>query len=54
MALPAAEARALLEQVQAEFGAGHLETRALLKRCYEEVRHCVVPGQDLSKSHHGD
>ncbi len=49
MALPEAEVHALLEQVQAEFGDRHPETRAFLKRRFEEVRHCVVPGQDCSE-----
>jgi predicted GH43/DUF377 family glycosyl hydrolase len=49
MALPEAETQALLAQVQAEFGDRHPETRAFLKRRFEEVRHCVAPGQDLSE-----
>jgi predicted GH43/DUF377 family glycosyl hydrolase len=49
MALPEPEVRALLDQVENEFGGRHLETRAFLKRRYEEVRHCVVPEQKLSQ-----
>jgi predicted GH43/DUF377 family glycosyl hydrolase len=49
MALPEPEVRALLTQVQAEFGNRHPETRAFLKRRFEAVRHCVVPGQDFSE-----
>jgi predicted GH43/DUF377 family glycosyl hydrolase len=48
MALSEAEAQALLAQVQAEFGDRHPQTRAFLKRRFEEVRHCLAPGQDLS------
>jgi hypothetical protein len=48
MALPETEVRALLEQVQAEFGGRHLETLAFLQRRYEAVKHCVVPSGDLS------
>src|SRR5579883_1031965 len=49
MALPEAEVGALLDQLENEFGGRHLETRAFLKRRYEEVRHCFVPGQELSR-----
>jgi predicted GH43/DUF377 family glycosyl hydrolase len=49
MALPELEVSALLAQVQAEFGDRHPETRAFLKRRFQEVRHCVVPGQDFSE-----
>src|SRR5512141_2556001 len=49
MALAEPEVHALLGQVQAEFGDRHLETRAFLKRRYEEMRHCVVPAQELSQ-----
>ncbi len=49
MALSELEAGALLDQVETEFGGRHLETGAFLKRRYEEVRHCVVPGQALSQ-----
>jgi predicted GH43/DUF377 family glycosyl hydrolase len=48
-ALPEPEVRTLLEQVLAEFGDRHPETRAFLKRRFEEVRHCVVPGEDFSE-----
>src|SRR5512135_709637 len=50
MALPEPEVRALLAQVQAEFGDRHPETRAFLKRRFEAVRHCVVTGQDCSEA----
>jgi predicted GH43/DUF377 family glycosyl hydrolase len=49
MALPEAEVHALLEQVQAEFGNRHQETRAFLKRRFEAVRHCVAPGKNCSE-----
>ncbi|SPE53246.1 Predicted glycosylase [Verrucomicrobia bacterium] len=49
MALPELEVHALLEQVQAEFGNRHPETRAFLKRRFEEVQHCVVLGTDCSE-----
>jgi predicted GH43/DUF377 family glycosyl hydrolase len=49
MALPEPEVRALVEQVEAEFGNRHPETRAFLKRRYEAVRHCVAPGNEISK-----
>jgi predicted GH43/DUF377 family glycosyl hydrolase len=48
LALPEPEVGALLDQVEKEFGGRHLETRAFLKRRYEEVRHCMVPGKELS------
>ena len=48
MALPESEARALLAQVENEFGGRHLETRAFLKRRYEEVRQRVEPSEALS------
>ena len=41
MALPEPEVGALLDQVEKEFGGRHLETRAFLKRRYEQVRHCI-------------
>jgi predicted GH43/DUF377 family glycosyl hydrolase len=49
MALSETEVRALLNQVETEFGGRHLETRAFLKRRYEAVRHCVLPGRELSQ-----
>jgi predicted GH43/DUF377 family glycosyl hydrolase len=49
MALPEPEVHALLEQVQAEFGDRHPKTRAFLKRRYDEVRDCVIPGSELTE-----
>lgn len=49
LALPEPEVRALLDQVENEFGGRHLETRVFLKRRYEEVRHCLLPEQKLSQ-----
>jgi predicted GH43/DUF377 family glycosyl hydrolase len=48
MALPEPEVGALLRQVEHEFGGRHLEARAFLKRRYEEVRQCIVPGNEVS------
>ncbi|HTL17571.1 MAG TPA: glycoside hydrolase family 130 protein, partial [Patescibacteria group bacterium] len=48
MALSKPEVNALLDQVENEFGGRHLETRAFLKRRYEDVRHCTEPGKELS------
>jgi predicted GH43/DUF377 family glycosyl hydrolase len=48
IALPEPEVGALLDQVENEFGGRHRETRAFLKRRYEEVRHCLLPGKQLS------
>jgi predicted GH43/DUF377 family glycosyl hydrolase len=49
MALAESEVRALLSQVEAEFGDRHLETLSFLERRYAAVRHCVAPGKDLSR-----
>jgi predicted GH43/DUF377 family glycosyl hydrolase len=49
MALTESEVGLLLDQVENEFGGRHLETRAYLKRRYEEVRHCAGPGPELSQ-----
>jgi predicted GH43/DUF377 family glycosyl hydrolase len=49
MALPEPEVRALLTQVQAEFGNRHPETRAFLKRRFEELRQGGLPGTDCSE-----
>ena len=48
LALPETDVRALLDQVHAEFGDRHRETRVFLQRRYAEVRHCVIPGRDIS------
>jgi len=48
LALPEPEVGALLDQVENEFGGRHLETHAFLKRRYEEVRHCIEPGKEIS------
>ena len=48
MALSKPEVNALLDQVENEFGGRHLETRAFLKRRYEDVRDCTEPGKELS------
>jgi predicted GH43/DUF377 family glycosyl hydrolase len=48
IALSEPEVGALLDQVENEFGGRHLETRAFMKRRYEEVRHCIGPGEELS------
>jgi len=49
MALPESEVQVLLEQVLAEFGNRHPQTRSFLKRRFEEVRDGLSPGEDLSE-----
>jgi len=49
MALPENQVRALLEEVQAEFGERHLKIREFLKRRFEQVRHCLRNHRKLSE-----
>ena len=49
MALPESQVRALLEEVQAEFGERHLKIREFLKRRFEQVRHCLRNHRKLSE-----
>ncbi len=49
MALPETEVRALLEQVEAEFGDRHVQIRAFLTRRFEQVRPWLRAGQGLSE-----
>jgi len=49
MALPESQVRALLKEVQAEFGERHLKIREFLKRRFEQVRHCLRNHRKLSE-----
>lgn len=48
MALPEIEVRALLEQVEAEFGERHVQIREFLRRRFDQLRPWLRTGQELS------
>jgi predicted GH43/DUF377 family glycosyl hydrolase len=50
MALPEPEVEALLEQVLAEFGDRHQQTRDLLKERFGRVKYALLTDQDISET----